>query len=107
MSNIDWNAFDSKYTKLTDGWKTLVLTGWTQATKTNQAGVLTPVLNFTVIQEDGVQCSSPKTLEVSTRDLIMKLRPFVEKAEASKKAFITVKICRVTTGKYGVEEVPL
>jgi len=104
---IDWSAYDSKYVKIDDKYKELVLTSWNQSIRESstpgQPGV--PSLNFSVIQEDGKSLSIPKIFQVTTRDLIEKLKPLVIKAEETKKAFITVKICRVEKGKYGIQEV--
>lgn len=103
---IDWQAFDSKYVKIDDKYKELVLTSWNQTVREGtpgQPGV--PALNFTVIQEDGKALSTPKIFQVTTRDLIDKLKPLVMAAETSKKAFITVSIARVEKGKYSVKEV--
>lgn len=102
---IDWTAFDSKFVKIDDNYKRLVMGLPTQGVKPAEGNKpAVAFLNFPVLQEDGKQLSMPKVLEVTTKDLVDKLKPFVEQAIVDNKAFIEVEVCRIVKGKYGVRK---
>jgi hypothetical protein len=112
MSNsIDWNKFGSRYVKTEDGVKTTMLCSSPprQAEKTFGTNPPRSMLVFSVLKHDGVLCDPPKVFEASAYNLIMKLRPIIEKAMTAGSATVGFSVVRMGTGPktlYAVEELP-
>jgi len=113
MGKIDWDEMmGGKFVKIEVGKPSrLVLTAWETQTKfidetTKKAR---PGLVFKVTEEDGTKLEGDEVKEYTVTSIraLSKLRPIIEKAEASGKSSVKVNIVKVGEGRkteYSIKE---
>jgi hypothetical protein len=100
MGKIDWTEFEGNYVVLEqDTAKTLILTNWRQEMKTFQDDESVAVA-FDTVEEDGKNvweenAKNRRQFSSSSRRLIKKVKPIIQKAEEENRDKIKISIMRV------------
>lgn len=102
-TKIDWDKFKDQFVRLEQGVaKKIKLTNWVGGEYFGRQGI-----NFDVIEEDGVN-SGIKQFTVTSRRLILELKPLIVDAERKRRDTIHIKVTRFGEGmatRYKVEKV--
>ena len=106
--NIKWTDFEGRWVKFEDGQtRELVVANPGSVKKEFKSGITTQI-EFDVLELDGEkQELGDKVWDVSSNKLIMRLRPIIEKMQASNKP-VKLKVTRVGIGvdtNYAVKEI--
>lgn len=96
---IDWKKFECGYVKLETGrTKRLKLTDWQEGSCFD-----TPGLRFSVTEEDSVPVN--KVFSTTSRQVILALKPIIEKAESQGQSAISIRILKLGEGYSTLYEV--